>query len=175
MKHGLDKWVVRWCENLLNCQGVQRVVINGPKPSWRPVTNSVHQGLILGPVVFYIFINGLDNGTGCTLCNFADGTKLGRVVDTPEICAAIRRTLVNRSWKLTEQNAKSCIKGEITPHTSASWSWLDGKMLWRKGSRDTGWTWASNVPLWQRRQIASRTGWGRALPTGWGRCSFYSA
>lgn len=80
-------------ENLLNYQGVQRVVING----WRPVTNSVHQGLILGPVVFYIFINGLANGTGCTLCNFADGTKLGGVVDTPEISAAIRRTLVNRS------------------------------------------------------------------------------
>lgn len=97
MKHGLDKWVVRWSENLLNYQRVQRFVINGPKPSWRPVTNSVHQGLILGPVVFYIFINGVDNRTEYTLCNFADGTNLGGVVDTPKVCAAVRRTLVNRS------------------------------------------------------------------------------
>lgn len=97
MKHGLDKWVIRWSENLLNHQRVQRVVINGPKPSWRPVTNSVCQGLILGPAVFYMFINGLDNGTEYTLCNFADGTNLGGVVDTPDVCAPIRRTLVNRS------------------------------------------------------------------------------
>lgn len=97
IKRGLDKWVVRWNENLLNGQGVQRAVTNGPKPSWRPATNNVHQGLILGPVVFYIFINGLDNRTGCTLCKIADSTKLGGVVDIPEIRAAIRRTLINRS------------------------------------------------------------------------------
>ena len=81
------------------------MVINGSLSRWRPVTSSVPQGSVLGPMLFSIFISDIDDGIECSLTMFADDTKLSGAVDTVAGKDAIQSDL-NRLERCAQVNLK---------------------------------------------------------------------
>ena len=50
--------------------------VNGRYSDWTDVSNGVPQGSVLGPNLFLMFINDLENGVQSRVLKFADDTKL---------------------------------------------------------------------------------------------------
>ena len=81
--HGMGESVVNWVRDWLSGRK-QRVVVEGEESSWRPVISGVPQGSVLGPILFLIYINDLENEIGGNILKFADDTKMFRRVESQE-------------------------------------------------------------------------------------------
>ena len=64
----------------------QRVVLNGLSSDYSSIDSGVPQGSVLGPLLFLIYINDLEN-IKSNVIFFADDTMLFSVVNNPAISA----------------------------------------------------------------------------------------
>ena len=109
--HGIDGKVLLWIKEWLKDRK-QRVVVNGENSSWEEVVSGVPQGSVLGPVLFTVFINDIDDGILSDLSKFADDTKLVGSAESKEESEVIQGDLNKlHEWSVKWQmnfNAEKC-------------------------------------------------------------------
>ena len=81
-QNGIDGNLLGLLKNYLSNRR-QRVVLNGKMSDWAPIQSGVPQGSVLGPLLFLIFINDLEDGIISQIKFFADDTSLYSVVRDP--------------------------------------------------------------------------------------------
>jgi len=90
----------------------QRVCIKGRWSSWISVWSGVPQGSVLGPLLFLIFINDLDEDISSNILKFADDTKIFREVRNCTECSHLQDDLDKlvswaQKWQM-EFNVDKC-------------------------------------------------------------------
>ena len=75
--HGMGNSIINWIEQWLTDRR-QRVVVDGEVSSWKTVLSGVPQGYVLGPILFLVYIDDLEEGVTGNILKFANDTKLFR-------------------------------------------------------------------------------------------------
>ena len=101
MTHGIQgsAWIRNWLAG--RCQ---KVCINQTFRRWTPVTSGAPQGSVLGPLLFLIYINDLDNSIVSKITKFTDDTILCHSSRHPDEVLELQEDL-NRlvDWENTWQ------------------------------------------------------------------------
>ena len=71
--------MINWIENWL-IDRRRRVVVDGEFSKRKSVLSGVPQGSVLGPILFLIYINDLDDDITSKVLKFADDTKMFRKI-----------------------------------------------------------------------------------------------
>ena len=79
-RHGIDGKTLNWIENWLSGRQ-QRVLLNGNKSQWKDVLSGVPQGSVLGPLLFLVFVNTIDDDVDSKVLKFADDIKIFKVIE----------------------------------------------------------------------------------------------
>ena len=92
--HGMGNSIINWEEQWLTDRG-QSVVVDGEVSSLKSVLSGVPQGSVLGPILFLVYINDLEEGVTGKILKFADYTKLFRKVKEIGDKQNYKMTLIN--------------------------------------------------------------------------------
>ena len=79
---GVTEKLLAWFKNYLYDRK-QRVILPGVSSDWSKILAGVPQGSILGPLLFFIYINDIVNEIGSNIRLFADDTSLCMIVENP--------------------------------------------------------------------------------------------
>ena len=85
-QNGISGSLLMFFQDYLNNRK-QRVVLNGSYSSYSTIESGVPQGSVLGPLLFLIYINDLEQNIKSNIKCFADDTMLFSTVNDPAISA----------------------------------------------------------------------------------------
>lgn len=140
--HGIRGNILKWVETWLSGRQ-QRVILNGTKSGWKEVNSGVPQGSVLGPLLFIIFVNTIDDHVDSKVLKFADDIKIARVIERDHDLEIFQSDL-NRLVKWAEDwqmkfNLKKCKIMHIGRAGSRNSYEMDGQKLQRiEKERDLG-------------------------------------
>ena len=110
--HGVSGFILNWIKDWLSSRR-QKVCIGHADSEWRPVTSGVPQGSVLGPVLFLVYINDLDNNLISKIGKFADDTKLCKSINNLDDMKDLQNDLDSlHEWSVRWQmtfNTDKCI------------------------------------------------------------------
>ena len=105
-QNGIDGKLLNLFKNYLSNRK-QRVVLNGIESNWGEIKAGVPQGSVLGPLLFLVYINDLEEGIKSNVKFFADDTSLFSIVQDPVVSARELQhdlNLINKwahQWKMS--------------------------------------------------------------------------
>ena len=99
-------WIEDWIKDRQ-----QRAVILGKNSNWIKVKSGIPKGSVLGPLLFLIYRNDIDDSVGTNILKFADDTKIYSVVANQDDVARLQDDLKNlcywsREWLMLFYIAK---------------------------------------------------------------------
>ena len=111
------KWISSWLSGRS-----QQVVLDGEASDPVPVLSGVPQGLVLGPILFLIFINDLPDNIKSSVRLFADDCVLYRNIQSLQDCLILQKDLDSLGlWEADWQmkfNVAKCNSMRVTRHYS---------------------------------------------------------
>ena len=90
--YGITNSTLQWISAWLVGR-TQKVVVDGASSSASSVKSGVPQGTVLGPLLFILYINDIDNNTTSSIRLFADDCLLYRVIRTVQDAEALQKDL----------------------------------------------------------------------------------
>jgi hypothetical protein len=160
---GIGGSMLKWISDWLSGRK-QRVVVQGKYSSWREVLYGVPQGSVLGPVLFSIFINDLDQAATNRqfLKKFADDTKLGQIIeqasDTVELQATLNRLCDwATTWGMAFNVQKCHVMHVGRNNPRAEYTMNDIKLAATEMERDVGVVVSSDLKQAEQCKKAAQT------------------
>ena len=133
--HGICGDIADWIEEWLSGRK-QRVVLNGKESNWADVLSGVPQGSVLGPILFLIYINDIDDAIDIVttfMKKFADDTKVGAVTDSLLQCRNLQEQINSLKrwadiWQMSF-NADKCVVMHLGSKNLQHYYTIDGKPM----------------------------------------------